>query len=410
MPSTIRAGLLRPWHPLRLRADLEERFRSEDAALPGIYMQSWLLLFIVFNLISLKIDLDLFGRDALAVPAGLTVGVFIPLAAVAIVALRGHPSARRQSAAAILTALTDMAIILNSARIVPHEHTDTYLILAAIVPLVVGMIAPLSFLNSLWFCGGSFLLYLGFVLFSGVGHEGHTGVPLLVAVLILVPIKFAYSREWDRKRHFLLSLREKEQAEELARVCARLTILSETDSLTGVANRRVFTERLDERWNLATQRHEWFGVLLVDIDHFKRLNDTAGHGEGDRCLVRVASALKRDIDRWGGMVCRYGGEEFAAFVPLATMETIRDVGESLRLAVTDLRIVHPGLRHDGVVTVSVGATAAHGAGRHVGLETRHLLRSADDALYAAKKRGRNRVESQAARPPTGTDPVPGQAA
>ncbi|GJE17558.1 GGDEF domain-containing protein [Methylobacterium marchantiae] len=393
-PSPIEVGLSRPWHTLRLPHALEARFHAEEVPPRGLYMQSWLLIFIVFNIISLKIDLDLFGREAMAVPAGLTVGVFIPLALVWIVALHGHPSARRQAIAAAVTSLADMAIVLNSSRIAPHEHADTYLILAAIVPLVVGMIAPLSFRDSLWFCGIAFLAYVGFIVASGLGAEGHTGVPLLVAALILVPIKLTYSREWDRKKSFLLGLREKEQAEELARACARLTILSETDPLTGVANRRLFTERLDERWEVAAVRQEWFGVLLVDIDHFKRLNDTAGHAEGDGCLVSVADALKRDLARWGGLVCRYGGEEFAAFVPLTTPETIRDVGESLRLAVADLAIGHPGLPQGGVVTVSVGVTAAHGANRHAGLRALHLLRTADEALYAAKSAGRNRVEAR----------------
>ncbi|MCC0809315.1 GGDEF domain-containing protein [Methylobacterium sp. W2] len=410
MPSSIEVGLSRPWHRLRLPQHLEAQYHAEDVPPRGLYMQSWLLIFVLFNIISLKIDFDLFGRDAIAVPAGLTVGVFIPLALGWIVALRGRPSLRRQGAAATITSLADMAIVLNSARIVPQEHADTYLILAAIVPLVVGMISPLSFRYSLWFCGLAFLLYVGFVFMSGFGPEGHTGVPLLVAALILVPIKLAYSREWDRKKSFLLGLREREQADELARACAHLTILSETDPLTGVANRRLFTEQLEDHWELAATGHEWFGVILVDIDHFKRLNDTAGHAEGDGCLVSVADTLTRDLARWGGLVCRYGGEEFAAFVPRATAETIQDVGESLRLAVMDLAIPHPGLQDGGVVTVSIGVTAAHGATRHVGLSASQLLRAADAALYAAKKVGRNRVESQSVISPANSSQITEHAA
>ena len=294
-----------------------------------------------------------------------------------------------------------MAIVLNSARIVPPAHTDTYLILAAIVPLVVGMILPMPFRHSLWFCGSAFLLYVLFVVGSGLGLDGHTGVPLLVAALILVPIKLAYSREWETKTSFLMGLREKAQAEQLAEACARLTILSETDPLTGVANRRLFTGRLEERWALASLRQEWFGLALVDIDHFKLLNDAAGHAEGDRCLVGVAEALKRELGVWGGLACRYGGEEFAAFIPLATPETILDVGERLRLSIRRLSIPHPGLPEGVCVTVSVGVTAAHGAARYGGLRASDLLKAADEALYAAKRRGRDRVEAIAARPPLG---------
>lgn len=95
LPPSVEAGLCRPWHRLRLPADLEALYRAEHAAPAGIYLQSWLLVFIVFNLLSLKIDLDLFGADAIAIPAGLTLGVFVPLALLSILLLRGHPTARR---------------------------------------------------------------------------------------------------------------------------------------------------------------------------------------------------------------------------------------------------------------------------------------------------------------------------
>ncbi|HEV7440857.1 MAG TPA: diguanylate cyclase [Methylobacterium sp.] len=401
MQSLIEDGLNRPWWALRLPASLEAKYHADAAPAAGWYMQSWLLVFIAFNILSLKVDLDAFGAEAIAVPAGLTLGVFVPLALAMILVLRGRPSTRTQTLAVLATSLVDMAIVLNSARIVPVGHADTYLILAAVVPLVVGMIAPMPFRHSLWFCGASFGLYVLSVLSLNLSGPNGIGVPLLVASLILVPLKLAYSREWETKRSFLLGLREKAQSAALAEANARLTILSETDPLTGVANRRLFTERLEWAWELAFVRRDWFSVILIDIDRFKLLNDTAGHATGDACLIRIAEALRRPIETEGGLVARYGGEEFVAFLPRATRETSIAAAEALRRAVADLALPHPGLAHPempgaGVVTISLGVATAHGTERMRGLGATELLKAADEALYAAKRRGRNRVE--AARP------------
>lgn len=398
MPSPIETGLCRPWYRLRLPEPLEATFHGQAQPPSGRYLQSWLLIFIVLNILSVKVDLDLFGAEAFAVPAWLTLGVFIPLALAFIVALRGRPSPFRQSAAVMATGLTDMAIVLNSARIVPPEHTDTYLILAAIVPLVAGLIAPMSFRHCLWFCGASFALYVLFVLGFEVGGADKSGILTLVASLILVPLKLSYSREWETKRSFLLGLLEQRQAEALAQANARLTILSETDPLTGVANRRLFAERLEQGWVQACSDRAWLGLVLIDIDRFKRLNDTAGHAEGDRCLVQVADALRAPVEARGGLIARYGGEEFVALLPDTAPEAVIAVGEQLRAAVAGLALPHPGLATGAWVSVSVGVTASHGATRAAGVGSADLLRAADEALYAAKRRGRDRVEAAVALP------------
>ena len=109
---------------------------------------------------------------------------------------------------------------------------------------------------------------------------------------------------------------------------------------------------------------------------------------------------------WGGLVARYGGEEFAAFLPEAEPETMLAFGDALRRRVVALAIPHPGVGPGTVVTVSIGVTAAHGAMRAGFLSTTRLVEAADGALYAAKRRGRNRVEGAACQPgTTGADTV-----
>lgn len=393
MPPPIEAGLSRPWYRLRLPGALEAQYRAETARQNGFYVQSWLAVFTLFNILSLIMDREVFGPERFVVPLAMTLGLFCPVALAAIVSLRGRPSILRISVAALATALVDIGVVLNSARLAPPPHADVYVIIATIVPLVVGLIAPLPFRHSLWFCGASLALYAGLVVGFGLWSPERSGLPLLVAGLILVPLKLSYSREWGARETFLIGLRVKLQAEGLARANARLTVLSETDSLTALANRRSFSERLESAWRRAGKRDAWLGLILIDIDHFKLLNDTAGHAEGDRCLVAVAAALQASVEARGGLAARYGGEEFVALLPDADPLTARAAGEAIRAAVSDLAISHPGLPAGARVSVSVGVTAARGRTRELGIQAPDLLRAADFALYAAKNEGRDRVES-----------------
>ncbi|PXW63863.1 diguanylate cyclase [Methylobacterium sp. B4] len=393
MLSPIEAGLSRPWYRLRLPDPLEAQFRAETERQSGFHVQSWLGLFTLFNVLSLIMDREVFGPEGFAVPLAMTLGLFCPVALAAIASLRGRPTVTRISIAVLATVLVDIVVVLNSARLAPAPHTDVYVIIATIVPLVVGLIAPLPFRHCLWFCGASLALYAGLVVAFGLYSPGHSGLPLLVSGLILVPLKLSYSREWEARKTFLIALRVKRQGEALARANARLTVLSETDSLTTLANRRHFSERLETVWEHAGRDDAWLGVILVDIDHFKLLNDTAGHAEGDRCLVAVAAALQASVAARGGLAARYGGEEFVALLPDAEPSAVREAGEAIRAAVADLAIRHPGRPAGTRLTVSVGVTAARGRTRELGIRAIDLLRAADFALYAAKNEGRDRVES-----------------
>ena len=394
MQAEIERSLDRPWYRLALPAALEHRYLVESAPESGRFVQSWLAVFILFNILSLRADLDAFGPARFHIPLIATLGVFVPVALGAILALRGRPSHRRQTLAALATALVDMAVVLNSARLAPSEHVNTYLILAALVPLVVGMIAPLPFRHSLWFCGSAFLVYVTGVAGLGFAGVGGNGVPMLVASLTLVPIKLTYSREWEAKRSFLLGLREREQADELARANARLAALSETDPLTGVPNRRLFDRGLAEAWASAGARGDWLCLVLFDIDHFKLLNDTAGHAAGDRCIRQIATALTAAVSVHGGLLARHGGEEFAALLPRTAQEAGSAVAEAARRAVAELAVPHPGLAGSGVLTVSAGVAAVRGSPALAEGGPAFLLKRADDALYEAKRLGRNRVAAQ----------------
>lgn len=168
----------------------------------------------------------------------------------------------------------------------------------------------------------------------------------------------------------------------------RLAALASTDGLTGLANRRVFDEKLASEFGRSLRDKSDFSLLLIDVDHFKKFNDTYGHPEGDECLRQISAVLRIMLRRPGDMPARYGGEEFAAVLPNTGSEGATRLGESLCQAVRDLNIQHAGSER-GVVSISIGvASLSSGAGYD---DAAALLKATDGALYQAKSDGRDRV-------------------
>ncbi|MBF0146727.1 MAG: diguanylate cyclase [Magnetococcales bacterium] len=164
--------------------------------------------------------------------------------------------------------------------------------------------------------------------------------------------------------------------------------LSNLDPLTGIANRRRLDEFLNFEWSRSIRTGHPLSMILIDVDHFKRFNDTYGHGQGDRCLIQVARALSRPIQRAMDLVARYGGEEFACILPETGAEGAMAVAERMRVAVSDLGIPHVASTVAPRVTISLGVASVTPNKNDL---AQFLMEKADDALYLAKNRGRNQV-------------------
>jgi diguanylate cyclase (GGDEF)-like protein len=219
---------------------------------------------------------------------------------------------------------------------------------------------------------------------------------LLEGVLITVLVRVLRSRRTalaalnDERNN--LEDRVLQRTLELLTVNSKLEQLATTDPLTGIANRRRMTEQISKELDRARRYKHPLALLMVDIDHFKRINDTYGHEVGDQAIVAVAGALSaamRSID----LVARFGGEEFVLLMPEASLETAGGAAERLRETVSQLCIdVEGGLSIS--LTISVGVAASYP--QEAPDSPSALLVRADKALYQAKKDGRDRVVLNAA--------------
>ena len=176
--------------------------------------------------------------------------------------------------------------------------------------------------------------------------------------------------------------------EKLASAYEKLNTLATIDELTQLDNRRSFLEYIDLIWKQNLRLNLPLNILMIDIDYFKKYNDSLGHLEGDKALIAIAQCLKNNIKRETDFVARFGGEEFVCILPFIEKYEALEFAKTLIQSVEDMKIHHPMSLHSKYVTISVGMASAvpNDNNSHA-----QLLDEADKALYSAKDSGRNRV-------------------
>ncbi len=231
----------------------------------------------------------------------------------------------------------------------------------------------------LWLAVSMFAEFLGMSLWLSASarqtFEWYAGqaAHLVSAVILLAAL------QWEVHQMYPL----------LARANEALYRASVEDGLTGVFNRAYFNNQLPAELARARRLRLPVSLIMVDIDHFKELNDRYGHPFGDRCLIKVAKRLNEQIHRPGDFTARFGGEEFAMVLIGASPKGVRDVAELTRRRIEILRIASPTSHAETVsLTVSMGVATVEPDQR---MDAAALLAAADRALYGAKATGRNRV-------------------
>ena len=177
---------------------------------------------------------------------------------------------------------------------------------------------------------------------------------------------------------------------ELKRYRSYLEQIAFIDGLTGIPNRRRFDQFMDAEWKRAQRNGSPIALLFMDIDFFKRYNDSLGHQAGDRCLIEVAQILSNAVRRPADMIARYGGEEFVCVLPETDLDGARAFAETLIHTIRGKCLPHPESDVAECVTLSIGVASMIADNDSTLAE---MIAKADTNLYAAKRGGRNRAES-----------------
>lgn len=386
--NTVETALSRPRHRLLMGADLEARFDRSTVRARTTRLRHFLAFALCADILAIALDA---WHGALPLGLVIRLGVVAPVLLAGLLLLSPNRPSWQQGLLAGFPVLCGLVSISLIGLLLGGRYAELYLSAAGMAAFFVNAAMPLRFAHAVVLAGANVTVTLGLaVALSPPGDLVEIFATLgFNTIVIVLTLPMNFGRERGNRDVFLHGMRETLQARALAEANAELMRLSTTDPLTGLANRRAFHARLNQITGAISEGHCWFGVLMVDIDHFKAFNDSAGHGAGDDCLRAVAGTLAAEPSVSHGTVARLGGEEFAVLLPGADGSAILVAGEAIRRAVEERAVPHPGFGGSRPVTVSVGASAARTDG-NTATGTR-TLKQADDALYVAKASGRNAV-------------------
>ncbi|MDG4899314.1 MULTISPECIES: GGDEF and EAL domain-containing protein [unclassified Mesorhizobium] len=302
--------------------------------------------------------------------------------------------ARRDFAVTTLHYVAALAIVagaigwLLSALETKHQEALSHFIIFGTV-FILG--ANLFFNFRLWLSALSSatvtIAFLGATLFL---LQADLGTRLVLATYFVNCLVLSLYLSWrlsmERYQTFLHALQAQIQEQVAIENGQKLIEIADTDPLTGLKNRRAITREFAELCKEWARDNDEIGVILMDVDYFKRFNDRLGHQAGDDCLIELARAFDETAASNHAIAGRYGGEEFVVLCKVAGPDHLREVTHQFCRAVEDLNISHPD-RDDklNIVTISAGASLTRA---DQSIELRILLQEADRALYASKFSGR----------------------
>jgi diguanylate cyclase (GGDEF)-like protein len=365
--------LKRGFHGLRFNGLLEKEFREFYVGqnLPRARLSGLIALVLVLAITC--IDL-LLGSATGGTLNTLRLGLLCPLLVVLGVAI-SVPGAQRWYTEVVAVGVTLIGFVVTYMAHLGAIAGSSYVLAGLVVVVLYGCL----------FLG---LLFNVAVTIAGVLVAGHfvtgivVGLPfdalyystaILGGAAVIGGIS-AYNLEYALRTNFLET-----------RV---LNELAERDGMTGLYNRRIFDDYVERLWRQSRRENNGVAIIFVDIDFFKVYNDLYGHQAGDDCLKRIAKCIARGAKRPFDFAARYGGEEFVLVLYGPPEEYARSVPEQIRRDVLELAIPHSGSQAAKHVTVSVGLAFAK---PETSRSLAGAIQAADEALYQAKREGRNRV-------------------
>jgi diguanylate cyclase (GGDEF)-like protein len=385
----IEAALASPGYRLRFVPRLEASYEAARAPGRNRGIAGYLVVYLLAKLIFLWCNLQV-GTMVFRVSMTLRLGIVLPLTALAVYLLMRTAPEWVKGFAAIVPVTAETALVMLLGRLSGSAMTDRYVFAAGVGIFAQTLLMPVPFRYAV---RGLAVNLAVFVTLCVAGWPGHFG-PHISRDLIVFVVGFSlpalyerHSQERSQRRDFLHNELNKLHVEDILRMNAHLDRLSHLDGLTGIYNRRYLDTVIKRACKVARTRGRWVACIMLDIDHFKAVNDTAGHPHGDTCLEQVARILQNSVRAGMDTVARYGGEEFCAVLPDADELAAVAIGERVRRSIEQAGITGA---HGNALTVSIGVAAVRG-GPACLVTADELIASADQALYTAKRIGRNRV-------------------
>lgn len=281
----------------------------------------------------------------------------------------------------LILALTHAAL-WGSVFVLANHHpgfssiqTSVNLVTAGISTAAIASLTPKPRLAN-WYI--SILLLPSALLTLFDPENWYLAVIIIAFWVYLLFVSRRFNAEYQRAFNIEQSLIEKQK---------ELSLLSQTDSLTKVFNRLFFNEHLSQEWHLSQRNNSSLALIMIDIDHFKTINDKHGHVFGDECLIFAADIIKQTVKRKSDMVCRYGGEEFAVILPETTISAATKIAESIRLGIEKQEFHYDQKSQKLTASFGVGVVTPKQDD-----DPLCFVSNTDEALYLAKRNGRNRVE------------------
>ena len=387
--TEIESALSHRGYWLRFTPRLEAEYEAARGAERNRAIAAYLVIYLVVKLLFLLANLEV-GSQVFKVSMMLRLGIVLPLTVIAVILLLRPLPSWVHGVAAFAPLIAETALVMLLGRLSGSAVATRYVMAAGIGIFAQTLLMRAPFRH----CVHGLVVALAvFCALSEIRWPGHFGPPISGDYLIFV-IGFSlpalyerHSRERADRREFLLNETNRRRMEDTLAMNSHLERLSSLDALTGIFNRRYLDSALVRSCDVAKDHQRWLGILMIDLDYFKSVNDTAGHQYGDLCLEHVAQVLQHSVRAGVDTVARYGGEEFVAILPDADEREAMLIGERIRASIEAAGLAAADGR---VLTVSAGATAIRG---ETGLQfsAEELIAIADEALYAAKNSGRNRV-------------------
>lgn len=394
--DSIRGLLSQKFLPLRFAQPFEKEFRLRMRQQAQITLRSYYwLLFLLFPVSYASILYDRFDggtwQGTVADFASTVVVGVVTFLVVLTLSLMAFSHAMRNCYFVYVGPLTIIILSilgLNSVFLSDEvlQQRSTYPIVY--IMMIVYGIANMRLVESMMIGFGSMLTVLAVVLLLAVDNMDWSLFALYFGVANFVGVANGFVVETKERRLYLQERLIQLEKRQLNNISERMVQLAREDGLTGLANRRHFSDTFLIEWERARRERLPLSVVFIDIDHFKPYNDNHGHLEGDQALVRVAKTVQLMARRAGDLAARYGGEEFVLLLPNTQASGAKDIAEELLAQVDALKLPHKASSVGPYVSISMGVATVV---PDVHIAPTRLIDAADEALYEAKEGGRHRV-------------------